>query len=57
MQSINHERIVLMSDPAYFETWLSVSTDDAFKLARGYAADQMRIVQSGADRQDLFRAA
>jgi putative SOS response-associated peptidase YedK len=51
--SINHERMpVLMSDPADFETWLSGSTEDAFKLARSYAADQMRIVQFGADRED-----
>ena len=50
--SINHERMpVLLSDPADFETWLSASTEDAFKLARSYAADQMRIVQSGSDRK------
>ena len=46
---------VLMSDPADFETWLSGSTEDAFKLARSYAAEQMRIVQSGAEREDLLR--
>ena len=46
-QSINHERMpVLMSDPTDFETWLSGSTEEAFKLARSYAAEQMRIVQS-----------
>ena len=45
--SINHERMpVLMSEPADFETWLSGSTEEAFKLARSYAAEQMRIVQS-----------
>jgi putative SOS response-associated peptidase YedK len=34
-QSINHERMpVLMSDPDDFETWLSGSTEEAFKLAR-----------------------
>ena len=55
--SINHERMpVLMSDPADFETWLSGSTEGAFKLARSYAAEQMRIVQSGADREDLLAA-
>jgi putative SOS response-associated peptidase YedK len=37
---------VLMSDPTDFETWLSGSTEEAFKLARSYAAEQMRIVQS-----------
>lgn len=41
-----------MSDPADFETWLSGSTEDAFKLARSYAAEQMRIVQSGSERGD-----
>ena len=56
--SINHERMpVLITDPADFETWLSGSTEEAFKLARSYAAHQMRIVQYGADREDLLRAA
>jgi len=55
--SINHERMpVLLSNPVDFETWLSGSTDDAFKLARSYAADQMRIVQSGSERKDLLAA-
>jgi hypothetical protein len=27
-----------------------------FKLARSYAADQMRIVQSGSERKDLLAA-
>lgn len=54
--SINHERMpVLMSDPADFETWLSGSVEDAFGLARSYAAEQMRIVQFGAEREDLLR--
>jgi len=30
--------------------------DQAFKLARSYAAEQMRIVQSGAEREDLLAA-
>jgi putative SOS response-associated peptidase YedK len=56
--SINHERMpVLMSDPADFETWLSGSPEDAFKLARSYAAEQMRVVQLGADREDLLAKA
>ena len=51
--SINHERMpVLLSDPADFETWLSGSTEEAFKLAHNYVADQMRIVQSGSERKD-----
>jgi putative SOS response-associated peptidase YedK len=56
--SINHERMpVLISDPSDFETWLSGSPEEAFKLARSYAADQMRIVQFGADLKDLLKAA
>ena len=56
-QTVNHERMpVLMSNPADFETWLSGSTEDAFRLARRYAAEQMRIVQWGADREDLLGA-
>jgi putative SOS response-associated peptidase YedK len=55
--SINHERMpVLLTDPADFDTWLSGSTSEAFKLARSYAADQMRIVQSGSERKDLLAA-
>jgi hypothetical protein len=32
------------------------SADEALKLARSYAADQMRIVQSGSKRNDLLAA-
>lgn len=32
------------------ETWLSASTEHAFKLARSYAVAQMRIMQLGADK-------
>ena len=54
--SINHERMpVLISDPIDFKTWLSGSPEEAFKLARSYAAEQMRIVQHGAEREDLLR--
>jgi putative SOS response-associated peptidase YedK len=53
--SINHERMpVLLTDSTDFETWLSGSPEEAFKLARTYAADQMRIVQSGSERKDLL---
>jgi putative SOS response-associated peptidase YedK len=69
--SNNHERMpVLMTEspaaiheshphgvPADFETWLSGSTEDAFKLARSYAAEQIRIVQSGADCEDRLKRA
>jgi putative SOS response-associated peptidase YedK len=54
--SINHERMtVLLCDPAVFETWLSGSAEDAFIVARSYAAEQ--IVQSGSERKDLLLAA
>jgi putative SOS response-associated peptidase YedK len=52
-----NELTALVFDPADFETWLSGSTEAAFKLARSYAADQMRIVQSGSGREDLLKAA
>ena len=48
--SINHERMpVLLSDPADFDTWLSGSTQEAFKLAqlRG-RPDALRAVGVGA---------
>ena len=48
---------VLLSDPSDFETWLSGPADEAFKLARSYAAEEMRIVQSGAERKDLLSKA
>ena len=37
--------------PADFETWLSGSTE---KLARSYAAEQMRIVQSASERAQAW---
>jgi putative SOS response-associated peptidase YedK len=57
-ESINHERMpVLLSEPEAFDTWMNGSVDDAFKLARPFAAGEMRIVQSGAERKDLLEAA
>ncbi len=41
---------VLLSDPPDFETRLWGPTEEAFKLARSYAANQMHIVQSGSER-------
>jgi hypothetical protein len=53
--SINHERMpVLLSDTADFETWLSGPAEEALRLARSYAAEKMRIVQSGSEREDLL---
>ena len=55
--SINHERMpVLISDPADFDDVAFGPPEEAFRLARSYAAEQMRIVQSGADREDLLAA-
>lgn len=55
--SINHERMpVLVTDPADFDTWLTAPVDEAFRLARSYAAEQMRIVQSGSEKQDNLAA-
>jgi putative SOS response-associated peptidase YedK len=49
---------VLLSEPEHFDIWLNGgSPDEAFALARPYSAQAMRIVQSGADREDLLRAA
>ena len=47
---------VLITDPADFEfVAFGFGGGRAFKLARSYAADQMRIVQSGAEREDQSR--
>ena len=56
--SVNHERMpVLLSEPEHFDIWLNGSPEEAFALARPHSAEAMRIVQSGADREDLLRAA
>ena len=46
---------VLISHPAGSRR-LSGSTEDAFKLAPSYAAEQMRTVQLGSEREDLLQA-
>jgi putative SOS response-associated peptidase YedK len=52
-RSINHERMpVLLSGEDQFETWLSGSVDDAFALAKSFDPAQMRVVQSGKDKED-----
>jgi putative SOS response-associated peptidase YedK len=48
---------VLLTREDEFETWLRGSPDEAFALAREYPADEMRIVQEGLDKEDLFKAA
>ena len=53
--SINHERMpVLLTSDEDFRTWLAAPTEEAFSLARSYAAEQMRIVQSGFEKLDLL---
>ena len=56
--SINHERMpVLLSTEEQCETWLGGTPKEAYALARSFPAELMRIVQSGADKEDLLRAA
>jgi putative SOS response-associated peptidase YedK len=45
---------VLLSKEDEFETWLSGSPAEAFALARSFDPAQMRIVQSGKDKEDLL---
>lgn len=50
---INHERMpVLLSEEAGYETWLSGTPEEALALARSFDPAQMRIVQSGFDKED-----
>ena len=56
-RSINHERMpVLLGGEETFETWLSGSPKEAYKLVRSYEPDKMRIVQSGFEKKDLLAA-
>jgi putative SOS response-associated peptidase YedK len=55
--TIMHDRMpVLLTEPEEFETWLSGPPDAAFRLVRTFAAERMRIVQSGAEKRDLLGA-
>ncbi len=57
MDELDHDRMpVLLTQEAEFETWLSGSTEEALRLVRSYAADQMAIVQRGGDKKDLLAA-
>lgn len=52
---VNHERMpVLLDREEQFETWLKGSSKEAFALARQYPAANMRLVQSGLDKEDLL---
>jgi putative SOS response-associated peptidase YedK len=53
--SINHERMpVLLTEQSDFDTWLSGTPEEAFKLARSYDPARMRIIQSGKDKEDML---
>jgi putative SOS response-associated peptidase YedK len=55
--TINHERMpVLLTGDEQFEIWLKGSPREAFGLARRYPAEAMRIVQAGAEKEDLLAA-
>ncbi len=54
--STNHERMpVLLSTEEQCDTWLKGTANEAFALARSFPADMMRIVQRGADKENLQR--
>jgi putative SOS response-associated peptidase YedK len=55
--TINHERMpVLLTGEDQFETWLHGSPAAAFALARQHPAEAIRIVQSGAEKEDWLAA-
>lgn len=55
--TVMHDRMpVLLSEPEELETWLSGSPEEAFRLVRTFDAERMRIVQSGAAKEDLLSA-
>lgn len=55
--SINHERMpVLLTSEADQERWLSGTPSEAKSLVRSFEADAMRIVQRGAQKEDLLAA-
>ena len=56
--TINHERMpVLLTRPVDFDMWMRGTTQEALALAREYPPDQMHIVQTGYDKEDLLVAA
>jgi putative SOS response-associated peptidase YedK len=55
VSTINHERMpVLLTEEAQFDTWLTGSSKDAFRLVESFAPERMRIVQSGFKKEDLL---
>jgi putative SOS response-associated peptidase YedK len=52
--TINHERSpALLTTEDEYRTWLTGTPEEAFGLIRTSDPDQMRIVQSGLDKEDL----
>jgi putative SOS response-associated peptidase YedK len=47
---------VLLTTEAEHEQWLSGTPSEALSLIRSFDADQMRIVQKGAEKEDLLAA-
>jgi putative SOS response-associated peptidase YedK len=56
--TINHERspVVLTSETEY-DTWLIGTSEEAFGLIKASDPEQMHIVQSGFDKEDLLALA
>ena len=45
---------VLLTTPDEWQTWITGSPDDAFKLIRPIAPERLRIVQEGFEKKDLL---
>lgn len=51
--TIMHDRMpALLAGEESFDRWLNGTTEEAFALVKTFPADQMRIVQSGAEKAD-----
>ncbi len=49
---VRQDRMPVILDPADYEAWLEGPTDEAFALAKPFPAERMRIVKSGAEKED-----
>lgn len=57
VDNLDHDRMpVLLTKEEEFETWLSGTTEEALGLVRSFAAEDMRIVQSGPEKKDMLAA-
>lgn len=53
--TIMHDRMpVLLSDESEFQTWLTGSSEEAYRLVRTYPPEAMHVVQSGKEKRDLI---